>query len=113
MTSVLHSDFAIILERSMKSNLTVKEIRLQLFLLQESRRPSICLNRVQPKIYQVMLPQQQRGTFQQEHSFENAWHADSDRLTAEGNLQLVANRQITKAVVERPLNVLKKNLSTV
>ena len=93
MTSALYSDFAIILERSMKSSLNVKEIRLQWF--------SICLDRMQPKIYQVMLPQQQRGISQQELSFENAWHADSERLTAEGNLQLVANHQITKAVVQR------------
>ena len=34
-------------------------------------------------------------------SFEHVWHADSERLTAEGNLQLVPNQKTTQEVVER------------
>ena len=66
VTSVLFfSEFAIILDRLLRSTLNVKEVRLQLFLLQESRRASICVDRMQPKISQVM-PLQQRVTSQQE-----------------------------------------------
>ena len=35
--------------------------------------------------------------------FENAWHADRERSTAEGNLGLFPNQRTTKAVVENAI----------
>ena len=56
---LLFSERVIILERLMRSTLKVKEIRLKLFILQESQRTSLSLDHdldvMQLKISQVVL----------------------------------------------------------
>ena len=80
----------------------VDEIRLRLFLLKESRRTSLSLDRpYAAERVSSCAPIAEGNHLASPSPLENTWRADSARSTAEGNLLLFPNQQTRKMVVER------------
>ena len=88
------------LERIMRLSMKVGKLRLQMFLLHELRRPSLCLDFMQLTISQVALVIGEADLSATASSLENTWHADSEKSTAEGNLRVFPNLHTRKPVVE-------------
>ena len=84
----------------MRLSMKVGKIRLQMFLLHELRRPSLCLDFMQLTISQVALTTGEADLLATASSLENTWHVDSEKSTAEGNLRVFPNLHTRKPVVE-------------
>ena len=99
MPSVLFSEFCDFLGKIHEIDHESPQNTASVVLTPESRRLSLCLDLVQLKMFQVVLPQRTSTTKQGHHFLRML--ADSERSTAEGNLQQIPNQQTTKAVAER------------
>ena len=93
--------------------LKVDETQLQLFSLQQSRSPPLCLDLMQLTLSTVVL-RQRRVTFEQErHLVENTWHAENARSTAEENCSLRIQQTRKTVVEERTEKQTKKLIRSV
>ena len=104
----------IALEKLMRSTLTVDEIRLRLFLLQESRRTSLSLNLdlMQNEIVWGCAPIAE-GNLVATSPLGDTWHAHSEGSTAEGNLLVTESTNKTASCRKSEQKDRRRTLSTV